>query len=116
MNWLNKLPRWIVWGLGFLLLVVDGWLALRVFAFFRTQLTIFLSAVLLSFVLNYPVEWLSQIQVGRVRLRRSLAVLGVLLASITVLGTGGLLLAGPLVEQVNGLFARLPSWLDSGLF
>jgi predicted PurR-regulated permease PerM len=67
MNWLHKLPRWIVWGLAFLLFVVDGWLALGVFAFFRTQLTIFLSAVLLSFVLNYPVQWLSQVQLGQFR-------------------------------------------------
>lgn len=31
----------MVWAVGFLLLVVDGWLALRVFDFFHTQLTIF---------------------------------------------------------------------------
>lgn len=116
MNWLNKFPRWIVWAVGFLLLVVDGWLALRVFDFFHTQLTIFFTAILLSFVLNYPVQWFSQLQLGGFRLKRSLAVLLVLLVSVSVISTVGLLLVPLLIEQVNGLYARLPSWLDSGLF
>ncbi len=111
MNWLNKLPRWAIWGLAFPLFVIDGWLALEVFAFFRVQLTIFLTAILLSFVLNYPVQWLS-----RFRLRRSLAVLLVLLVFVSALGAGGVLLVPPLMAQVNDFSSRLPSWLDSGLF
>ncbi len=111
MSWLNRLPRWMVWGLAFPLLVIDGWLALRVFAFFRVQLTIFLTAILLSFLLNYPVQWLS-----RFRLRRSLAVLLVLLVFVAALSAGGILLVPPLIAQINGFSSRLPSWLDSGLF
>ena len=111
MNWLSKLPRPIVWGLAFLLFVIDGWLALEVFAFFRVQLTIFLTAILLSFVLSYPVQWLSQF-----RLKRSLAVLLVLLVFISALGAGGVLLVPPLMAQINDFSSRLPTWLDSGLF
>lgn len=108
MNWLNRLPRWMIWGLALPLLALNGWVALQIFAYFRSQLTIFLSATLLSFVLNYPVQLLA-----RFRLRRSLAILLVLLITIAVLGLLGVLLVPPLVEQVNELAGRLPSWLDS---
>ncbi|MGB3300940.1 MAG: AI-2E family transporter [Phormidesmis sp.] len=116
MNWLNKLPRWMVWGLALPLLALNGWVALEIFAFFRAQLTIFLTATLLSFVLNYPVQWLSQFRLWRFRLRRSLAILLVLLISIAILGALGILLIPPLVAQINGFSSRLPSWLESGLF
>ncbi|EDX85090.1 conserved domain protein, putative [Synechococcus sp. PCC 7335] len=108
MDWFNRLPRWMVWGLALPLLTLNGWVALQIFAYFRTQFTIFLTATLLSFVLNYPVQWLS-----RFRLRRSLAILLVLLITVSVLGVLGVILAPPLVEQLNELSGRLPSWIDS---
>lgn len=109
MEWLNRLPRWMIWGLALPLFALNGWVALQIFAYFRSQLTIFLTATLLSFVLNYPVQLLS-----RFRLRRSLAILLVLLGSLSLLGVLGVLLVPPLVEQLNELIGRLPSWLDSG--
>ncbi|MGB3300885.1 MAG: AI-2E family transporter [Phormidesmis sp.] len=109
MDWLNRLPRWMIWGLALPLFALNGWVALQIFAYFRSQLTIFLTATLLSFVLNYPVQLLS-----RFRLRRSLAILLVLLSFLSILGVLGVLLAPPLVEQLNELISRLPSWLDSG--
>jgi predicted PurR-regulated permease PerM len=109
MDWLNRLPRWMVWGLALPILALNGWVALQIFAYFRSQLTIFLTATLLSFVLNYPVQLLS-----RFRLRRSLSILLVLLGSLSLLGVLGVLLVPPLVEQLNELIGRLPSWVDSG--
>lgn len=109
MDWLNRLPRWMVWGLALPLLALNGWVALQIFDYFRSQLTIFLTATLLSFLLNYPVQWLS-----RFRLPRSLAILLVLLGSASVLGVLGVILVPPLVAQINDLTGRLPSWLDSG--
>lgn len=109
MDWLNRLPRWMIWGVALPLVALNGWVALQIFSFFQSQLTIVLTATLLSFLLNYPVELLS-----RFRLRRSLAILLVLLISISILGVLGVLLVPPLVEQLNELIGRLPSWLDSG--
>ena len=37
-----------------------------------------------------------------------------LLGALSIFGTLGVLLAPPLVEQLNELIGRLPSWLDSG--
>ncbi len=108
MDWFNRLPRWMVWGLALPLLALNGWVALQIFVYFRAQFTIFLTATLLSFLLNYPVQWLS-----RFRLRRSLAILLVLLITVSILGVLGVLLVPPLVEQITELSGRLPSWIDS---
>lgn len=109
MDWLNRLPRWMVWGLALPLLALNGWVALLIFEFFRSQFTIFLTATLLSFVLNYPVQLFS-----RFRLPRSLSILLVLLCTFSFLGVLGVILVPPLVEQLNELSGRLPSWIDSG--
>ncbi|MFK8181868.1 MAG: AI-2E family transporter [Phormidesmis sp.] len=109
MDWFNRLPRWMTLGVALPLLALNGWVALQVFDFFRSQVTIFLTATLLSFILNYPVQWLS-----RFRLRRSLAILLVLLVSLSVLGALGVVLVPPLVTQLNELSGKLPTWLDSG--
>ena len=108
MEWLNRLPRWMAWGVALPLLALNGWVALQVFDYFHSQITIFLTATLLSFLLNYPVQLLS-----RFRLRRSLAILLVLLGTVSVLGLLGIILVPPLVEQLNELSGRLPSWIDS---
>ncbi|MEL7140938.1 MAG: AI-2E family transporter [Cyanobacteria bacterium J06643_4] len=108
MEWLNRLPRWMAWGLALPLLALNGWVALQVFDYFQSQITIFLTATLLSFLLNYPVQLLS-----RFRLRRSIAVLLVLLGTVSVLALLGIILVPPLVEQLNELSGRLPSWIDS---
>lgn len=109
MDWFNRLPRWMVWGIALPLLALNGWVALQIFDYFRSQFTIFLTATLLSFVLNYPVQWLAKF-----RLNRGIAIVIVLLGSISVLGTLGVILVPPLVEQLNELSGRLPSWIDSG--
>ena len=109
MDWLNRLPRWMVWGVALPLLALNGWVALLIFDFFRSQFTIFLTATLLSFVLNYPVQLFS-----RFRLPRSLSILLVLLCTFSLLGVLGVILVPPLVEQLNELSGRLPSWIDSG--
>ncbi len=109
MDWLNRLPRWMVWGLALPIVALNGWVALQIFSYFRSQLTIFLAATLLSFVLNYPVELLS-----RFRLKRAIAIVIVLFGALSIFGVLGVLLVPPLVEQLNELIGRLPSWLDSG--
>ena len=109
MDWLNRLPRWMVWGLALPLLALNGWVALIILDFFRSQFTIFLTATLLSFVLNYPVQFLAKF-----RLPRIVAIVVVLLGTFSVLGILGVILVPPLIDQVNELSGRLPSWIDSG--
>ncbi len=105
----SKLPRWILVGLAFPLIVLNGWLGLLVFHYFQSIIGILVIATILSFLLDYPVGFLRQRGMERNR-----AVLLVVLLSLLVLGAFGLTLAPLLIDQLNGLIVRLPSWIASG--
>ncbi|HAZ47407.1 MAG TPA: AI-2E family transporter [Cyanobacteria bacterium UBA11369] len=105
----SKLPRWILVGLAFPLIVLNGWLGLLVFHYFQSIIGILVIATILSFLLDYPVGFLRQRGMERNR-----AVLLVVLFTLLILGAFGLTLAPLLIDQLNGLIVRLPSWIASG--
>lgn len=105
----SKLPRWIFVGLAFPLIVLNGWLGLLVFHYFQSIIGILVIATILSFLLDYPVGFLRQRGMERNR-----AVVLVVLFSLLILGAFGLTLAPLLIDQLNGLIVRLPSWIASG--
>lgn len=109
MRWINQLPGWIVYGLVVPLIALNGWVALQLFAYFQSILTIIIVATLLSFVLDYPVQWLQRLSLPRGR-----AILLVLLTTLTVLLLLGITLIPLLVNQINQLGDRLPVWAASG--
>jgi predicted PurR-regulated permease PerM len=105
---INKLPRWVVWGLTFPIIVLNGWVFLLVFNYFQSLITIFITANLLAFVLNYPVRFLA------VRgTKRNHAILLVLLFALLLILFLGLTLGPALIWQFNELIARLPTWIES---
>lgn len=108
MKWFNTVPRWIAWGLILPLIVLNGWLLLLVIEYFRQLLTIFITANLLAFLLNYAVLWLQQRRVSR-----SLAIALVFLMAMSGFLIVGVTLIPILIEQINGLFDRLPDWIAS---
>ncbi|MBE9139527.1 AI-2E family transporter [Nodosilinea sp. LEGE 07088] len=109
MSWKARLLRTCLWGLPLPLIVLNGWVLLLLFNYFRSIITIVVVATLLAFVLAYPVTWLQ-----RFRLRRPRAVLLVLLLFGLVLLIVGITLIPLVIEQVNELGDRLPSWIASG--
>lgn len=110
MKLISKLPSWINWGLAFPLVVLNGWLLLLVFQYFKSLITIFIIANLLAFILNYGVELLAS-----KHLKRSRAVLIVVFCAILVLSVLGITLAPVIIQQLNELATRLPSWIQSGI-
>jgi predicted PurR-regulated permease PerM len=105
---LNQLPRWLIWGLAFPLLVLNGWVFLLVFHYFQSLITVFVVANLLGFVLEYPVNFFCARGAKRNRailLVGLFALLFILLLCFT--------LAPAVLGQFNELIARLPTWLDS---
>ena len=105
----KKLPRWLNLGLVFPLAVFNGWLLLLVWQYFQPLVSIFVAALLLAFVLDYPVQLLQQAGV-----KRNYAVLWVFLLTSVLLVAIGLTL-GPIIwVQLNELANRLPSWINSG--
>lgn len=106
---ISKLPKWLTRGLVLPLLVLNGWLLILVFEYFESLITIFATATLLSFILDYPVRFLEKKQI-----KRAIAILIVLLTGILLLSIIGITVIPILIDQLNGLLERLPSYVASG--
>ncbi len=105
----NQLPRWLVWEIAIPLTILNGWLLYKVFLTFQTPLTILITATLLSFLLNYPVEQLEKRGLGR-----GASIGLILMGAIALVSTLGLMLVPVLLAQLGDLANRLPGWLESG--
>ena len=57
---LSQLPRWLTVGIAFPILFVDGWLILSLCQSLEPITSIFLTACLFAFLLNYPISFLEQ--------------------------------------------------------
>lgn len=106
---ISKLPKWLTIGLVIPLLVLNGWLIILAFEYFESLITIFITATLLSFILDYPVRFIESRNIPR-----GIAVLIVLLVGILLLAIIGVTIIPILLEQLNGLLERLPSYVASG--
>ncbi|MBW4645772.1 MAG: AI-2E family transporter [Goleter apudmare HA4340-LM2] len=105
----NKLPRWLNIGLAFPIAILNGWLLLQVIQYFQPLVSIFVTAVILAFVLNYPIQFFQQRGV-----QRYLAIGGVLLLAVVILVALGIILVPLIIQQLNELANILPSWIESG--
>jgi predicted PurR-regulated permease PerM len=109
MKTLTSLPRWLIWGITLPLFVLNGWVLLLLFNYFKPIVTLLVIALLLTFILSYPVKFLQ-----RFNICRSQAVVLVLLLSVSILILLGVTLIPTLIGQINELANRLPAWIDSG--
>lgn len=109
MKALLQLPKWLLYSLILPLIVLNGWLLLVVLQYFRSLITIAITATLLSFILDYPVKLLENLKI-----KRFLAIIFVLLFVVSALFVLGLTLLPIVFEQSNQLLEKLPSWLSSG--
>lgn len=109
MKFITKLPVWVVWGLAFPLVVLNGWLILTVFSYFQSLITVFIAASLFSFILDYGVQFLV-----RNRVKRNFAVFWVILLTLLTIGVLAVTLVPFIFNQLNDLASKLPSWVESG--
>ncbi len=91
------------------LLVLNVWAFSTIFSYFQSLLVTVLVASLLSFFLNYPVNWLE-----KQGLKRGQAAILVFLLSLFVLLVIGVTVLPLVLNQAQQLFVRLPEWFDSG--
>ena len=105
----TQLPEWWTYGLLFPLAVLNCWLALLVFEYFRALITVLVIATVLSFLLNYPVRFLRGYGMKRDR-----AVLWVLCLTLLVAVVLAVTLAPILLNQLTEFATRLPTWIVSG--
>jgi predicted PurR-regulated permease PerM len=106
---LQQQPKWLLYLLILPLIILNGWLLLVVFQYFKSLITIAVAATLLSFILDYPVKLLQNLNI-----KRSLSILMVLLFVASGLTVIGITLVPLVIEQLNQLLEKLPSWLVSG--
>lgn len=105
----NQLPRWLVWEIAIPLTILNAWLLYKVFLVFQTPFTILITATLLAFLLNYPIE-----QLEKRGLTRGVSIGLILMGAIALVSSLGLMLVPVLLAQLGDLANRLPGWLESG--
>lgn len=110
MQSINKWPRWLTVGLAFPVAILNGWLLIQVVQYLQPLVSVFVSAVLLAFVLDYPIQFFQ-----RRGVQRNLAIGGVLLLAVVILVALGLTLVPLIIGQLNELVNILPHWIDSGV-
>lgn len=106
----NKLPRWFSLGLIFPIIFLNGWLLLLLIDQLEPLVSILIAAMLIAFLLDYPIRFLEE-QLGA---RRGVAI-GLVFLLFVVLLSVLVLVLGPLIlQQANELLMRLPDWIESG--
>ncbi|MGV0104414.1 AI-2E family transporter [Nostoc sp. DSM 114160] len=105
---LNQLLRWLIFTLLFPLVFLNGWLAFLLIKNFQPVVTILVLAILLAFVLNYPVSILQQRKV-----KRSYAVALVFILALVIVVALGITLLPIVLEQFNEMVKVFPQWIDS---
>ncbi|XHX78243.1 MAG: AI-2E family transporter [Stenomitos frigidus ULC029] len=98
--------QWLKTRLALPLIVLNGWVLLELVQYFEPLFTVFILSAVLAFVLNYPVQFLY-----RSGVRRSYAVLLVLVVSLVILITLGVTLFPTVITQLNEIVTLLPDWI-----
>jgi predicted PurR-regulated permease PerM len=105
----NKLPRWLTLSLTFPLVILNAWVLLQVIKYFQPLVSILIAALLLAFILDYPIR-LFQKQ----GLKRTIAITIALLLAVVMIAAFGITLVPLIIQQINELANILPTWIDSG--
>ena len=106
---INKLPLWLRWGLIFPIAFLNGWLLFVLIESLEPLFSIFVTATLLAFLLDFPIRLLQQRG-----FKRGWAIGLVLIVALVILGILALILIPLIVEQLSDFVAILPKWIESG--
>ncbi|WP_404783393.1 AI-2E family transporter [Altericista sp. CCNU0014] len=106
----KDLPFWLRLWLVFPLAFLNGWLFLLLFSYLQPLASLLVTAIILAFLLNFPIQILQ-----RRGIQRFVAISIVLSVALVVLGILGLTLVPLIVDQLSGLVASLPTLIDSGI-
>ncbi|MEM9245030.1 MAG: AI-2E family transporter [Cyanobacteria bacterium P01_F01_bin.153] len=109
---IRRLIRWFLLGLMMPLIFLNGWVMLQIFDYFQSILTIAIAAVLISFILGYPVSWLEN-SFSSYGMKRPQAVFCIMALTVGVVAIGGVILTPLLLDQIQSLAEGLPVWINS---
>ena len=105
----GQLPLYVVWGLLFPIIFLNGWLLFLLFNFLQPFTNILITAALFAFLLDFPIGWLQKLG-----FKRGWATALVFLLALLILATLGLIIIPLLVQQLSELISSLPQWIESG--
>lgn len=107
------LPRWLRNLIIFPLLFLNGWLFTLLINYLQPLLSLLLMAIILAIVLDYPVNWLQQRNVGR-----AISLTIVITIALGILPILGYLILPAVIQQLGDFLNQLPQWVSSsdGLF
>ncbi|MBD2107608.1 AI-2E family transporter [Nodosilinea sp. FACHB-13] len=106
---LSQLPKWAIAGLAFPIICLNGWLLYKLGGVLHPIPSIVITASLIAFLLDYPIDWLEKRGLARGLAVALVVLLAVLLTTILVV------FLGPQVwQQLNEFALRLPGWIDQG--
>jgi predicted PurR-regulated permease PerM len=106
---LNKFPLWLKLWLIFPLACLNGWLVLLLFDRLQPLSSLLIAAIILAFLLKFPIYFLQQRG-----LNRALSISLVFVVAILLLGLLSLTLVPLIVEELSGLVTNIPQLIDSG--
>ncbi len=104
----KELPLWLRLSLSFPLIFLNGWLLWSLLSFFQPLSSIFLTSVLLAFLLDLPVRFLQ-----KKGLKKGWAVSLVLSLALLITAIALLILVPLIVGQLTELISNLPQWINS---
>uniref|UniRef100_A0A832H609 AI-2E family transporter n=1 Tax=Oscillatoriales cyanobacterium SpSt-402 TaxID=2282168 RepID=A0A832H609_9CYAN len=104
-----QLPKWLLLILLFPLLFLDGWLLIQLVKWLEPLVSTFVTAVILSFLLDYPIRFLEKKGVSR-NLSTGLAILLALVIFSILAST----LLPQVLQQSTEVTTRIPQWIESG--
>jgi predicted PurR-regulated permease PerM len=104
----ENLQRLLILGLSGPIAALNVWLISQVFRYFEHLVTVLTVAAIVAFLLNYPVKIFEQM-----RIRRTNAVILVLLATVALMVILGVTLVPSLVNQTTQLLEKIPDWLKT---
>jgi predicted PurR-regulated permease PerM len=102
----TNLQNLAIIGLGFPVIGLNVWVLSQFFRYFEHLITILTIAVLIAFLLNYPVKILE-----RIHFRRIPAIIGVLLVTVALLTILGVTVVPNAIEQTTELVKQVPEWI-----
>ncbi len=102
------LPRPLVLGLSFPLIVLNLWVFSSLYRAFEGVFSVFILAGVIALILNLPVRVLQR----HFRLKRSWAIAVVVLAFLGLMLLTALILGPFLLVRLMGLKEALPQWIE----
>ncbi|MGB7415549.1 MAG: AI-2E family transporter, partial [Thermosynechococcaceae cyanobacterium] len=106
---LPQVPLWLRAWLIFPLAFLNGWLALLLFGYFQPLSSLLVTALILAFLLNFPIKLLQQRG-----LARGWATALVLLGALLLVTVAALTIVPLIIQQLSGLVSTLPDLVESG--